>query len=373
MNVVFAIKRLERAAGGSERVLAWIASALARRGENVTVLTWDAPGTSPFYAFDPAVRIVNRGVGDTSRNAGVAETFARIADLRTTVRALQPDVAIGFGHSMFVPLAIALVGTGIPVVGSEHAAMPHYQGRRIQYALLRLSARKLTKITVMSDSIMKDYTPDVRAKMIVVSNPIMVDENIEQPSDARNTIVLSVGRLEEQKDHATLVRAFAQIAAEFPAWTLQIIGEGSLRRSLEDLTRSLGMQDRIAMPGLTTTIGDAYRSAGLFALSSRYESQGLVSLEAMAHGLAVVGFSNCPGTNEIVDDGVNGLLVDGTKDRVAALAAGLRQLISRPELRERLGEGGRLTVGRMLRESHVIEDWTRLLQHVAGTKDHRAG
>jgi len=209
MRLLFAIKRLERASGGSERVLAHLTSAMVRRGHAVTVLTWDAPDARPFYPFDPAVRLINRGVGDSARPTRPAEMLARILDLRRAVLGENPDAAIGFGHSMFVPLALALVGGGVPVIASEHGARAHYRDRPIDYALFRLAARLVRRVTVTTEAVGAEYTSDVRRRMVVMPNPIMIAP--PAPPTRSGRLILNVGRLEPQKDQALLIRAFARV------------------------------------------------------------------------------------------------------------------------------------------------------------------
>ncbi|WP_333590728.1 glycosyltransferase family 4 protein [Brevundimonas sp.] len=364
MKLLFAIKRLERASGGSERVLAHLTAALVRRGHAVTVLTWDAPDARPFYPLDPAVRLINRGVGDSARPTRPHELPARILDLRRTIMAQAPDVAIGFGHSMFVPLALALTGSGLPVIASEHGARAHYRDRAVDYALFRLAARLVRRVTVTTEAVGAEYTADVRRRMVVMPNPIMIAPPATSTRSGR--LVLNVGRLEEQKDQALLIRAFARVAPRFSDWRLRILGEGRLRPELEALAAETGLGDRIALPGVTDDIVGAYAQADVFALSSSYESFGLATLEAMAQTLPVVGFADCPGTNEVVLDEQTGLLVQPGDDRVDAFAAGLERLMADAALRERLGAAGRARAEAMAGADDSADRWERLLCATAG-------
>ncbi len=364
MRVLFAIKRLEGVSGGSERVLAHLTAALAKRGHTVTVLTWDAAGTTPFYPLHPDVRLVNRGVGDSARPTRPRELAARLPDLRRAVRAIRPDVAVGFGHSMFVPLALALIGTGVPVIASEHAARAHYRTRPIDYALFRLVARFVSTVTVTTQAVGAEYTADIRRRITVMPNPIMISPRA--PTTRQGRLVLNVGRLDPQKDQGVLIRAFARVAPRHPDWRLRILGEGALRPDLEALVETLGMTGRIDLPGVTTDIVSAYAEADVFALSSIYESFGLATLEAMAQGLPVLGFADCPGTNEVVIDDVTGLLVHPEPAaRDAAFAAGLERLFLDPALRDRFGRAGRDRAEALRADDTAVRRWDDLLADVA--------
>jgi len=367
MKLLFCIKQLHTAAGGAERVFCTLCSALADRGHLVTVVTFDAPDQLPFFPLDARVRLVGLAIGDASQSASAAETWRRMAALRALVRAERPDVAIGFMHSMFVPLALALAGTAVPAIGSEHIVPEHYRSRPLQYLLLVATAPLLAAMTVLSEAIRRRYPGVVRRRMQVVPNPVQMAAGAAPGpgADSAQAVLLCVGRLDEQKDHATLLRAFAQLAPEFPGWQLRLIGEGPLRTELTHLVAALGLQARVAMPGVTHEIDAEYQRASVFVLSSRYESFGLVTAEAMAHGLPVVGFADCPGTNELISPGHTGLLVDPGTDRAAALASVLAGLLADRELQRSLGAAGRRTIDDRFSTARVCDAWEQLLQRVA--------
>lgn len=365
MRLLFAIKRLSSAIGGAERVLCAVCSGLAQRGHDVTVVTFDQPGGQPFYPLDVRVKRIDMGIGDSTRKARVGETLGRTFALRRIVMDEGPQVAVGFMHSMFVPLGFALAGTAIPVVGSEHIVPEHYRTRPLQYALLIVASSFLSKVTVLSESIRVRYPAPMRRKMVVMPNPVMTARGKADPgAEKARYVLLNVARLDTQKDHVTLLRAFAQIAVAYPNWELRIIGDGPLRGELENLVHELGLLKRVSMPGVTSEIGEEYRGADAFVISSRYEAFGLVTAEAMTYGLPAVGFADCPGTNELIQNGSTGLLAAAGPDRVKSLARELERLLSDPNLRRRLGDAGKLAIDRNFSAHHVCELWQGLLEKV---------
>jgi predicted glycosyltransferase len=134
MKILFAIKHLSESVGGAERVLCMVCSELQAHGHDITIVTFDRPGRQPFYALDPRVKHVELATGDASKSSTVTETLRRMWKLRKLVATEKPQIAIGFMHSMFVPLTLALLGTKIPVLASEHIVPEYYQtqlcGRR---------------------------------------------------------------------------------------------------------------------------------------------------------------------------------------------------------------------------------------------------
>ncbi len=128
------------------------------------------------------------------------------------------------------------------------------------------------------------------------------------PDSGSGPLIVTAGRLVPQKDHATLVRAFACLQVLLPS-RLVILGDGPERARLESLARNLGVHDRILFPGYLDNPFPLFSRADLFVLSSRYEGMPNVLLEALACGLPVVS-TDCPhGPAEILKDGWFGSLV----------------------------------------------------------------
>lgn len=369
MKLLFAIKSLNSVSGGAERVMADVAGWLSRR-HSVTVLTCDRPGGHSRYSLDPAVRRLDLGIGEAGRPARLLETLRRMRAARRVVVAERPDVVVAFMHSMYLPLSVALAGTRVPVVASEHNVPDLYQDRRLEYAALHVVPLLARTITVPSEQARQAYRGWFRRHMIAMPNPVtLVADKRADPAGpvGGRKVILSVGRLVEQKDHKTLIDAFAALAPEFPDWDLRIVGEGALRAPLERQIAARGLQGRVALPGATPAIAKEYARAQIYVQSALYESFGLVVAEAQGYGLPVVGFADCLGVAERIADGRNGLLVAGAQ-RSQALAQGLRKLMMQPALRTALGAEGPAAVRPYSLDS-VGARWEALLQSVAAGVD----
>jgi glycosyltransferase involved in cell wall biosynthesis len=366
VKLLFGIKSMDVPGGGAERVLAIVVSGLAARGHEVTVLSFDAPGGRSFYPMDARVRRMALGLGSTDRKTGPRDFFARLPALRRALRAQRPEVAIGFMHSMFVPLAFARVGLRIPMVASEHTVPEYYRSRRGEYALLVLAGLLSARVTVPSVAIRERMPARLRARTVTIPNPV-VASGPAAPRARDTKIVLAVGRLDADKDHATLIDAFAAVAARFPDWRVRIVGEGALRDALARKIVALGLDDRVTIARATPDIAREYAHAEVLAVPSRYESFGMATAEALATGVPVLGFTDCPGTNELVRHGENGWLVDAAgATRAGAFAGGLAALMSDAGLRTRLGAAAAHTVSRFDPDS-VVSAWERLLESAADT------
>ena len=126
----------------------------------------------------------------------------------------------------------------------------------------------------------------------------------------REKVVVAAGRLSPQKNVPLLLKAFAGFSRKYPEFRLRIFGEGELREELTALAVSLNIADKVEMPGRSTSLLEKMNSAAMFVLSSDYEGMPNVLLESMCMGMPSIS-TDCPsgGPRELIEDGVNGLLV----------------------------------------------------------------
>jgi len=148
-------------------------------------------------------------------------------------------------------------------------------------------------------------------------------------------LIGSVGRLVEQKDYPTQLRAFALASAQVPELRMVLAGDGPLLNPLKELVHELGLEHRVTFLGLSTEVPLLMRSLDIFVLASKFEPYGVVLLEAKAAGVPIASTSvnEIP---EIVSDGQSGLLAPPGDP--AKLAEILVKLATNPALRRRLGQ-----------------------------------
>jgi glycosyltransferase involved in cell wall biosynthesis len=151
-------------------------------------------------------------------------------------------------------------------------------------------------------------------------------------------VVGNVAALVDHKDHATLVAAAALVLREMPHARFVIVGDGERRRAVERDIAAHGLHGRVLLAGFRRDLDALIPAFDVFCLSSRQEGLGTSVLDAMAFARPVVA-TTAGGIPEAVEDGVTGRLV--APGDAGGLALALRELLSRPEERRRLGEGGR--------------------------------
>jgi len=360
MKILFIIKGLDNAKGGAERVLADISSGLADRGHKIIILSFDKPGGKSFYPLNPKIHRLSLKIGDVNKKTSAIVILKRILGIRKAISKLAPDTVVAFMHSAFIPASIALIGAGTPLIASEHIVLDHYKKKPLQRVLMFFSFMASSRITVLSRSIAKTYPSFLQKKLIPIGNPVRAAKHLSDPrGEDNNKIILNIGRLTYQKDQKTLIKAFAKLTQDFPDWFLRIVGEGELKNNLHQLILNLKLEKRVFLVGSTSEIEREYQKAQIFAIPSRYESFGLATAEAMMHGLPVIGFSDCPGTNEIIQNNINGLLVDG-RQREEGLVLGLRSLMDDPDMRVSLGKRG-IDLSKNYSPNKIINEWEDLL------------
>jgi Glycosyltransferase len=257
-------------------------------------------------------------------------------------------------------LMSALAPAGVFVIAQEHQKLSR-QPLVMQKALAS-ALHNVSVMVALTEVDRADYEALVGAGgPPVLAIPNAVPDVPLGPGDPGSRRLIAAGRLVNQKGFDLLLQAFATVAARHPDWTLQIYGHGALRDQLEQSITDLGVGGQANLNPPTDRLGERMREASVYVLSSRFEGFPLVLLEAMSAGLVVVSF-DCPtGPNEIVTDGVNGLLVPALD--VKALALALDRVMSDESLRRRLAAAAPPSILRY--SSQVVgQRWDDLLGHV---------
>ena len=338
--------------GGVQRSMLHLARALADRGHRVDLLVYKAQGD--FVDSVPsAIRVVAletapRWRGGLHAFRAAPEHLIQLAmpvllprKPQVTLRCLPALVrylreerpAVLFSADTYLNLvalwARRLAGVSVRTLISEriHLSSHLRDGAkrrkwrwRFIVPLLRRMYPEADRIIAVSRGVADDLRTLVGLPpelVTTVYNPVVDSElakKAEAPIDhawfvpGAPPVIIAVGRLTEQKDFPTLLQAFAQVRAQRQT-RLLLLGEGRMRRELEALTRELGVDQDVSLPGFTSNPFAYMARAAVFVLSSTYEGLGNVLIEALACGCPVVS-TDCPsGPAEILENGQYGRLV----------------------------------------------------------------
>ena len=285
------------------------------------------------------------------RNIRPLQDAKALRDLYRLIKEQEFDIV--HGHSskagFLARLAAKLADPGIVTVYSPHAiSIPAHP----KYWYLERFAGLLTNAVLGVSRSERDeletYQLVPRSKLRYATAGIDVEAYVGSfgGCDLRRQIgvpdgsilIGSAGRVTSQKDPATFLNAAAKtlesgVNAHF-AWA----GSGDLQSTSQSMARNLGIEKKVTFLGYCPDLRPFLDALDIFALTSRYESFGYVTCEAMAMGKPVVA-TNVAGSNELVQHGVTGYLADVADAQ--GLAAAFMGLAADGKLRHRMGEAGR--------------------------------
>jgi glycosyltransferase involved in cell wall biosynthesis len=315
-------------AGGAERMIIQLASAMAERGNRVILVSWDKPGTRSYYQIHPFVQWLRLGF-----RFGIIDKFRRIICLYVKLKNNNIHILTGFVMSGDKVVYAAAKLAGVRLVVAERNAPEMYK-YRYNYSTQKLIFYMLhlaDVITVQMPGYIKKYPASLRKRIEVISNPVQVVQKKAMPSLSNvygKYILLSVGRLDNlQKRLDLLIKAFARLSSKFPDWDMRIIGDGPDGESLWNMIKKLDLSDRVYMETSTPDIFKAYTESHLFVIPSLWEGFPNSLVEAMSHGLPAVGFEDAPGVSDLI--GAEGWLAKGLYDE-HALADALEEAMANP-------------------------------------------
>jgi glycosyltransferase involved in cell wall biosynthesis len=330
--------------GGVQTAVRNIAHHSARLGHTVAVLSYQSRGASPQEGENDVV--VHRFPwGRRPMLTLPFRALATLAGMARVLRNFKPDLV--YVHFLSInALYILLLHYVLPFRLVVSARGNDIQGipvrSRLQRWMLKRLFRRANAILFCSAYVQRDaaaYLHGVPSTTFVgvVGDGFNPDEFAGRKPYAHSApYILGMGRLVKKKGFDLLIRAFAEIAPEFLHVELLIAADGEERAALAQLIAELGLRERVRLLGFAdreTTIA-LFWGCEFFALSSRLEPFGIVVLEAMAAHKAVLA-TKSGGVVDLVEDGVNGLLVE---PNVEALTRGLRQMLSRPIATREMGE-----------------------------------
>ncbi|MHA4778332.1 glycosyltransferase family 4 protein [Streptomyces sp. MSC1_001] len=331
----------------------------------------DSPGFDGDHPdFHRPAEVFPRGDGRWKQYSAL--TDARIGE---HLRGVEADVLVGTRPGLNVHLT-RQARRGPVLVGQEHLILEGhgYRLRRDighEYALL-------DAVTTVTEADARAYRklrlPGVRIEAV----PNSVPAPSVPPADPAARTVVAAGRLTRVKRYDLLIDAFAEVAADHPDWKLRIYGTGDAVQDLKGpLTRQIkerGLGERVFLMGSVTPLEPELAKGSIAAVTSERESFGMTIVEAMRCGLPVVS-TDCPhGPREIIEDGVDGILVP--VDDVAAFARALRRLVEDDEARAKaaraaLAAAERFDPARIAARHEAL--WAELVERGSGRRTHPEG
>jgi glycosyltransferase involved in cell wall biosynthesis len=285
------------------------------------------------------------------RAAGMVE---RAAGLTALFRAARPG-AVVIVTQVWAMEWVELADTGgLTVIGMSHESYA-YSRRTSRFRRVLKHYRDVDRMLALTREDADLWIGQGMNNASFMPNPLPFLP--EEPSPRTGNVVVSVGRLHDQKGIDMLLDAWSETAPRHPDWRLRIYGSGEDEEILRKQCTALGLDGSVDWMGRTGDVPGALRSGSVFVLSSRGEGFPLALMEAMATGLPCAAFDCAPGVHEIVRDGEDGLLA--TLGNTGELARRLDTLMSDKVLRDAMGDAARVNVQRFTTDE-IVRRWEEL-------------
>lgn len=363
--------------GGMERVLLNKVTYLSQLpGWKVAVVTTDQNQRPPFYPFPEKVRMTDLGINYSEDNGKgawkkITGYLRKRKEHKRKLTALllkeKPDIVVSLypSESSFIPDIKD---------GSKKVLELHYcKFFRLQYGRRGLLGwidklrtrqdeqivRRFDKFVVLTNED-RGYWGNLPNIEVIPNAAMHVSDAY---SDVMNKRVIAVGRLDYQKGFDRLIQAWqlVQHTGKFTDWKLDIFGQGEWREMLQQMIDKAELQNTVCLNRPTKQIGEEYVKSDLLVMSSNYEGFPMVMIEAMACGLPVVSFDYKCGPKDIIQPGINGLLVPNGD--IQALADAMMKVMEDEAYRKMLSLNARKVVD-TYSEQAVMSQWIRLFTSI---------
>lgn len=338
--------------GGTIRTTLNLAEELANRHEVEIVSVFQHRDTSAF-SIDPRITVVplvdirpDNPVNDKKnplfsqpskafpRAEARYKEYNQLIDdrVREHYAASDADIVIGTRPGLVAYVA-QFAPAGAVRVGQEHMTHNHHKAALREEMYEHLDAiDAFVTVSEGDAAVWRQKMPLPTTRVLAIPNS--VPEPPVAPSDGTGRTIVAAGRLASEKQYHVLLDAFAKVVAVRPDWVLRIYGSGDQRDRLRNRIDELGLYNQIHLMGAHSPIEPEWAKGAIAASTSRHESFGMTLVEAMRCGVPMVSTDCDYGPREIIQDGVDGLLVP--VGDVKAISQALLRLIDDGDLRRQM-------------------------------------
>jgi glycosyltransferase involved in cell wall biosynthesis len=363
MRIVYVITRADDVGGAQVHVRDLAAACLAR-GHEVTVL---AGGSGKFFEQLAAHGIPHRSIRRLVTPIAPLKDLPALVEIVRALRELQPDVVAAHTAKAGLLARIACAVLGFSAVFTPHGwaitnRISRRQGKlfRLVEAFASVVTSRVINVCEFEAQLAMTHRVAPASKLEVVHNGIPdIEEDLRADTTRQPPRLVMIARMAKPKDHATLLAALSRL--KHLPWSLDLCGDGPLQGQIKAQAAQLGIQNRVRFLGFRGDTAALLQHAQIFVLASRFEAFPYTILEGMRAGLPVVA-SSVGGIPEAVVPGRTGLLAP--VGDVDALAGHLASLIVDPELRKKLGDGGRERYLGHFTFSNMLEKTLRIYQEI---------
>lgn len=360
--------------GGTERVLSEVANGLVEHDYKVTILSLGR-GLSPRFSTDEQIYLRELNIARNARKKKEKQNFFAseiqyliwkqrlrkniYKKIYSTLQEIGPDVVIAVDIILYEYIEYSRRKLGFKAIAWEHFCLEGRNGVFLNWSRY-LATRYADRVVVLSNSDLEAYQkkyPNAR-KLQCIYNPITYTPRYN--ADMENHVIVAAGRLVNEKGFDLLIDVWSQLGDQIGDWELRIYGEGVERKKLQTMIEERSLKN-ISLCGFSHNLRDDLAKASIFACSSRLEGWGLVLIEALSNGIPCVSFNCKVGPKEIIDDGVNGILVPS--ENTGIFAKKLLLLMRDDELRHRYSSNAHKDLYKFSK-SEIVGQWKALIETI---------
>ena len=324
IKIVFVLP--DMAGGGTERVVALLSNEFVKRGFPVTILLF--AGSHTEYPLDKRVEVIV--AGETS-GGKISVRLKRLKAMRRFYKENKGCYIFAFSAMGAVFSALAAFGIPHRMLVSERNDPSRYEHGTVR----NLAYLKAEKLILQTEEMRRLFPDKLQKRAVVIPNPVSSD--IPKPfRGERKKRVVSVARLQPQKNQKLLIAAFADFVRQYQDY---IFGVGELEEELCRQAARLGIEDKVIFRGFSSNVKQEIWDSAMFVLSSDYEGISNSMIEALAMGVPVIS-TDCPvgGSRAYIKNGISGILTPvGDKE---ALTKAMMKVADSPQFAEILSQNG---------------------------------
>lgn len=363
MNILFCINTMTK--GGAERVIANLSNYMSK-DNNVYIVTLN--NTDVMYKIDKKVIIEHLDeekmdiYNKKSIFNKINRQIYRLKKYKNIVKKYNINIIVAFlPVPSFISLVIGRIANKKVIISVRNDPQVEYKSMLYKFLMKRLY-KKADKIVFQTNDAMNYFSEDIRKKGIIIPNPLNPIFLNSYYEGKRKKTIVSVGRLEEQKNQLMLIRAFSKISKEFNEYNLKIYGEGTLRSKLQNEIDRLELNEKVKLCGISNNIKEDIKDASLFIITSNYEGMPNALMEAMALGLPVIS-TDCPcgGPKFLIENKKNGILIPVGDEKV--LIESIRMILNNNKFAIQIGKNA-LEIGEKLSPNIINQKWNDLIREV---------
>jgi len=351
--------------GGITRVISSVCRELEKfKNYKLSIISICSTGKESYYYFSENIEIfrLNNFPDDRLRNIIFKSFFPLLKIIKNSCF----DIIFMEGH--YIPPIVLSLKFFIKskIIFCDHGSVSNQITDKKATFFRKIAAKLCDKIVVLTEKAKNEYKKFFgicEGKLSEIPN--FIDEDIfkfKGEYNADSKLILSSGRLTQEKGFDMLVKVAAMVFEKYKDWQWHIYGEGPERGKIETLIKENHLENNVKLMGLADNMYSKYKDYGIFVLTSYREGFALVLLEAKASGIPLVSFDCVSGPSEIISNEVDGYLIPCYNGEM--MSEKICMLIENDDLRKIFSENTKIGIEKFSK-SEIIKKWEHIIDDLS--------